>query len=928
MPTTQIERYSCCNWITSIVLALVVGIFSLATVSAVAAQDAHSNQRINSGLILLYDFEKVTNDSILDKSGISPELNLEIRNKDSVSLSDGSVEFKKSGIIKSNGITPRVAAAIIRSGEVTFEAWIHPANAKQNGPARIFTYSRNSNDRSFTIGQDGNKFDFRVRSTQTSNNGIPSLASSPNSVKAELTHLVYTRDRTGRTRIYLNGELDVEKMLPGDLTNWTADFSLAIGNEMDGNRSWLGKIHLLAIYQRDLLPHEVRHQFKLGHQAQNLAPKSSVNGDRASSVAKSKSSDHFVSTVAPIIAQHCLECHDSATKDGGLDLSTEKSAFAGSDSGPAILSGKPYDSAVWTEVVANEMPQDREPLSAEQKQALKQWIDSGAKWSGGAIAPGLSVSEEKLVDTWVRRLTVQEYIATVKATVGVDIEKEAKALLPPDLRADGFNNTAYNLNVDLKHVSAYAQLAEIIVERMDTKKFIAKFSGNHSLPELSDESIRSFIGEVGKWLFRGPLEDHDFNVYLQISATVDNAGGDYEEAAEFILEAMLQAPRFIYQIESQRGDGSRYPVGEYELASRLSYILWGASPDQELLDAVARGEFYDRSGVEKQVQRMLDDPRVVDRSVEFLSQWLNLDRLADMQPNDEKFPSWDPVLAADMRTETIEFFKEVVWNQKRPLSEILNAQVTYATPRLAKHYGLSSNVGLEQNSIGEDSSSFESGFDRYDLSTEASRGGLLTQGSVLTIGGDEASMVTRGLFVLKDLLRGSVKNPPPGIDTTPIPSKPGLSQRKVSEQRIADSSCGGCHGKFEPLAFGLERFDGLGGYAETDEYGNSLREDGEVLIPGTAEPTQYASVAELMDLLAASDRVKETLTWKVTQFAIGRPLSTADGRIVKQIHRDAEAIGVREGAAGLTYRSLITAIVLSDLVQTTQTENAISQTGN
>ncbi len=879
------------------------------------AQDLSTQQRTNSGLIAIFDFEKVDG-FVRDSSGLTPLLRFKFDGNGSIVHKNGAIELKKNGALKSDEITPRIATAIIRSGELTFEAWIHPVNVTQNGPARIFTYSRNSNDRSFTIGQDGDKFDFRVRSTQTNNNGIPSLHSTAGSAKPELTHLVYSRDRTGRTRIYVNGELNVEKFLPGDLTNWTADFHLGIGNELDGNRPWLGKIHLLAIYQRDLLPHEVQTHFQLGAAASTLPVINIKKTD-------SDSSSHFVSAVAPIIARHCLECHDSSTKEGGLDLSNEKSTLAGGDSGSAILAGKPYDSNLWTQVVSNEMPQDREPLSAEEKQAIKEWIDYGAKWSGGDIDLSTASPSGKKVGIWVRRLTVQEYIATVKATLDVDISTEAKTILPPDLRADGFSNTAYNLNVDMKHVSAFAQLAELIVKRIDIKKFIARFNEGKTSQKLSGESIRPFIEAAGKWLFRGPLEDHDFGVYLQIAETVENAGGNYEEAAQFILEAMLQAPRFIYQIESQRGDGTRYPVGDFELASRLSYILWGASPDQELLSAVERGELYDRSGVTKQIERMLDDPRVVDRSIEFLSQWLDLDRLDNMQPNKEMFPNWNPELAVDMRTETIEFFKEIVWNQNRPLVEILNAQVTFATPRLARHYGLTSNVHANEPSISDSLSA--SDFERFDLVTDASRGGLLTQGSVLTIGGDEASMVTRGLFVLKDLLRGSVSSPPPGVDTSPVPSKPGLSQRKVSEARIADTNCGGCHGKFEPLAFGLERFDGLGAYSEKDEHGNELREDGEVLFPGKTNSTPFTSLAELMDLLAASDRVKETLTWKVTQFAIGRPLTSADAAIVKQIHRDAEVVATEEGVAGATYRSLITAIVLSDLVQTTQTEIANSE---
>lgn len=203
---------------------------------------------------------------------------------------------------------------------------------------------------------------------------------------------------------------------------------------------------------------------------------------------------------------------------------------------------------------------------------------------------------------------------------------------------------------------------------------------------------------------------------------------------------------------------------------------------------------------------MLSDSRTIDQSLQFVSEWLDLDRLADLQPDAGKFPGWDAQLAADMREETLAFFKDVVWRQNRPLADLLNAQMTFATPRLAAHYGLQPGG---------------KGLLRYDLAAIPGRGGLLTQGSVLTVGGDDASMVSRGLFVLQDLLRGTVNAPPPCVNTTPPPTKAGLTQRGIAEVRIADQNCGVCHARFEPLAFGLEKFDGIGAFHEKDEHGNA-----------------------------------------------------------------------------------------------------------
>jgi hypothetical protein len=371
---------------------------------------------------------------------------------------------------------------------------------------------------------------------------------------------------------------------------------------------------------------------------------------------------------------------------------------------------------------------------------------------------------------------------------------------------------------------------------------------------------------------------------------------------------MLQSPRFLYRVENQRGDGTPWPVSDYELASRISYTIWGGPPDEPLYKDAEAVRLHDRAVCLSHIDRMLQDPKAVRHSLRFCAEWLDLGRLDNLQPNKERFPEWNQQLAGDMREETLAFFEDVVWKQDRPLTDLLNAQVTYATPRLARHYGLAT---------AKDSEDAQQQLTRFDLSEVVGRGGLLTHGSVLTVGGDEASMVSRGLFVLHDLLRGTVNDPPPCVDTTPIPTKEGLTQRGIAETRIANSNCGGCHSRFEPLAFGLEKFDGIGAYHDVDEYGNKLRDDGQVLFPGDAAPVSYKTSAELMNILASSDRVAECMTWKLSQFAVGRPLSAADASTVLKVHTAAQQ-------GGGTYASLMKAIILSDLIQTTRTEAVVS----
>ena len=554
---------------------------------------------------------------------------------------------------------------------------------------------------------------------------------------------------------------------------------------------------------------------------------------------------------------------------------------------------------MWESVESDEMPEDRDPLSTAEKKLLREWIEGGAKWSLNKIDPADYTYNNESGAPWVQRLTIPEYIATVKATVGVDIYKQAHELLPPDLRADGFSNTAYNLSVDLKHIDAYSKLAGIIVKQMKPTKFAEQFSKERGLDD--DKDMANLISKMGQHLLRSPLSKDEIFAFRGIMTTTSSLQGNFDEAIGYVIEAMLQSPKFVYRMETQKGDGSVWPASEYELASRMSYILWGAPPDKGLMQAAENGDIFDQDKAAAQVDRMLQDPRAIDRSVQFIEEWLDLGRLKNLTPNQKRFPAWNPLLAADMRTETVAFFKEIVWKQKRPLSDLLNARETVLTPRLAEFYGLNPKPGSKPV--------------KYDLAKVSGRGGLLTQASVLTIGGDDASMVTRGLFVMRDLLRGIVKDPPPNVNTTPVKSRPGMTQRTSALVRIEDVNCGGCHSKFEPLAFGLEKFDGIGAYHEKDEFGNPLRYDGEILIPGEAKAITYRNTNELMDLLAKSDRVKETLTWKLTQFALGRPLTAQDARAIDQIHQS----GQKNGG---TYQSVMKAIVLSDLVRATRTDKA------
>ena len=879
-----------------VVLCLVGPINAIAQMPKDGSVDqTTSDHRVVDGLLAIYDFSEDSGPVVYDRSGNKSPIDLKIENLKAVRRAPGSLTIRGETLVVSERPATRLNTAIKRSGEITIEAWLRPNELKQSGPARIVTLSKDSSNRNVTLGQDGDKFDVRFRTKRTNSNGLPSLATKAKAVKKEPTHVVYTRSRSGVARTFVNGKRSSQKNIEGNLSNWQSGYRLGLGNEINKSRRWKGTFFLVAIYSKALTPQQVERNYAAGFDGTVSGKSVAIRKQRDPKAA------HFELEIASILSNHCLECHDTLTRKGGLDLSRKVAAFKGGDAGPSIVAGKPEDSLLWHSIESDEMPLERTPLSAKEKETVRRWIDDGAVWSTETIDPAVYVHGGRPDANWIRRLTIPEYVATVKDIFDVDVSNEASRLLPPDARADGFSNTAYNLTVDLKHVQAYQQLAEIIVGKIDPASFAEKYKRKLT---FTDKAMAQFIANLGQRMFRGPLSDREVTVYHGMYTTLAaTEQGNKAEAVSLIVEAMLQSPRFLYRVESQRGDGSEQPLSEYELASRLSYMVWGAPPDEELFDAAEEGLLFDTQSIGEQVQRMLKDPRAIEHSKRFFAEWLNLERLKNMQPNSEKFPRWNAVLAEDMRRESLAYFEEVVWNQKRPLSDLLNAKVTFATRRLAEHYG------FEVKGANE---SADDALVRYDL-TNSNRYGMLTHGSVLTVGGDEASMVTRGLLVMDELLRGVVKDPPACVDTTPVPTKAGLSQRAIAESRIANESCGGCHARFEPLAFGLEKYDGLGGYHEKDEHGNKLRDDGQIMIPGASKPVAYRNSGQLMDLLAGSDRVKESITWKLTQFALGRPLTAIDARAVQKIHKVAQTNGG-------TYTATMQAIATSDLVTMIRTE--------
>ncbi len=224
-----------------------------------------SPPRVVEGLQALYTFDEGQGATVDDVSGVGDPAHLEIEDEASVSWLPAGLALEASTIIASRGPAAKIIQACQESNEITIEAWVKPANTEQDGPARIVTLSADTGIRNFTLGQEADTCDVRLRTTETSDNGVPPIGHTPaGSLTTELSHVVYTRDALGMAFIYINGEEAVAGDVGGDLSNWDQDFRFGLANEFTMNRTWLGELRLVAVYSRALTQAEVAKNLEAG----------------------------------------------------------------------------------------------------------------------------------------------------------------------------------------------------------------------------------------------------------------------------------------------------------------------------------------------------------------------------------------------------------------------------------------------------------------------------------------------------------------------------------------------------------------------------------------------------------------------------------------------------------------------------------------
>ncbi len=400
------------------------------------------------------------------------------------------------------------------------------------------------------------------------------------------------------------------------------------------------------------------------------------------------------------------------------------------------------------------------------------------------------------------------------------------------------------------------------------------FVSRPSSSAQEDQAARRILTALMTRAYRRPVTDADlrgpFALYQK-----SRADGGFDAGIELALSAVLVSPHFLFRLEPDpagTAPGTPYRVTDLELASRLSFFLWSSIPDDELLNTAIAGKLREPAVLDRQVRRMLADARSRALVDNFASQWLHLRNLASITPDMRLFPDFDDNLRQAFRQET-ELFVDSVLREDRSVLDLLRANYTFVNERLAKHYGIPHVYG--------------SHFRRIALDRSSDRGGLLRQGSILTVTSyaTRTSPVVRGKWVLDNLLG----TPPP----PPLPDVPALkdntvdgslSGRKRLAEHRSNPTCASCHNLIDPIGLSLEKFDAVG-RRRTVEGGAPIDASG-----GLPDGSTFADVDGLETaLLRRPELFVGAFTEKLLTYASGRGVEYYDAPAVRTIVRDARA---------------------------------------
>ena len=384
---------------------------------------------------------------------------------------------------------------------------------------------------------------------------------------------------------------------------------------------------------------------------------------------------------------------------------------------------------------------------------------------------------------------------------------------------------------------------------------------------------RRILTNLAGRAFRRPVTPREMDPYVDLAKHAQEQEGSFDEGLAVGIQALLVSPDFLFRIErdpllrqgSAQAGAAQHRISQYELASRLSYFLWSSMPDAELRQAADAGTLRNPTVLAAQVKRMLKDPKSNALAENFGAQWLQFRALESVTRDKDRYPDFEDYLRMSMRRET-ELFIEDIIRGDRKVTDFIDGRYSFLNERLARHYGVPNVTGPE--------------FRRVDLS-DTPRGGVLTQGSVLTVSSyaTRTSPVLRGRWVLDNLLDAPPPEPPadvPNLDESKIGSAASL--REQLEEHRKDPTCAACHRRMDPLGFGLENFDAVGAWRTMD---GKFPIDATGVLP---DGRKFNGPEELRAILKADHQAFEhCLTAKLLTYALGRGLERYDKRTVSAI---------------------------------------------
>ena len=400
---------------------------------------------------------------------------------------------------------------------------------------------------------------------------------------------------------------------------------------------------------------------------------------------------------------------------------------------------------------------------------------------------------------------------------------------------------------------------------------------------------RKIIGRLARRAYRRPVGDREIQPLLRLYS-LGRAGGGLQMGVQRALQGILVSPQFLFRAERDPegvSPDTPYEVSDLDLASRLSFFLWSSIPDEKLLELAESGKLRKPAVLERQVRRMLADPKSETLISNFAAQWLYLRNLNHHFPDGRAFPDFDDELRQAFQQETELFLKSML-REDRPATELLDADYTFVNERLALHYGIPDIYG--------------SNFRRLSVSDE-NRRGLLGQGSILTLTSrpNRTSPVLRGKWVLNNLFGTPPPAPPPNIPALPENSrsaKPTTVRQRLEEHRV-NPVCSSCHAQMDPIGFALENFDATGRW-RNDDGGAPIDASGTL-----PSGSKFIGPGELREiLLSRPELFVHNVTEKLLTYALGRGVQHYDQPAVRGILRDAAADDYR-------WSSLILGIVKS-----------------